>query len=261
MQATILDVSGHKAQPLAIDAAISFETFISYLKQRISEEPTVKARLYKEALAEFEASDVGRRDIPLEEITQYTSLLEYVYACLSPATRPEQQLVWGLSYPFLPVTFYGTDLIYELLGNKSASHTYEITHTPADYHRERLALIYSLILQRLYNFKAPVKTEQYHEGVNTATGLLQYYEVSINTDFIKVTAKGELPEIDFVQLYTHFSEGGGEEILADMLPLDLFCFRGFCVINVMEVTAQKAVENITGMRLSRTSLILSLIHI
>lgn len=255
MQATILDVSGHKAQPLAIDAAISFETFIAYLKQRISEEPTVKARLYKEALAEFEASGIGQQDVPLEEIAQYTLLLEYVYACLSPAMRPEQQLAWGLSFPFLPVTFYGTDLIYELLSNKSASHTYEVTRTPADYHRERLELIYSLILQQLYNFKAPVKTEQYHEGVNSATGLLQYYEVSINTDFVTVTANGELPEIDFVQLYTHFSEGGGEEILVDMLPLELFRFRGFCVITVTDVTPVKAVENITGMRLSRTKLI------
>ncbi|MGF6850298.1 hypothetical protein QFZ51_005533 [Chitinophaga sp. W3I9] len=255
MQTTILDVSGNKAQPLAIDAAISFEPFIAYLRQRIHEEPTVKARLYKEALAAFEASDIGRRDIPLEETPQYSGLLEYVYACLSPAMSPEYQLAWGLSFPFLPTTFYGTDLIYQLLANNSPEYNYEVTRTPADYHRERLQLVYSLILQRLYNFQAPVKTEQHHAGVNTATGLLQYYAVAISTDFVDVTAKGELPDIDFVQLYTHFSEGGGEEILEDMLPLDLFSFRGFCVITVTDVTAEKAVENIAGMRLSRTTLI------
>ncbi|MDR6567364.1 hypothetical protein SAMN05660461_2893 [Chitinophaga ginsengisegetis] len=255
MQTTILDVSGKKAQPLAIDAAISFESFISYLKQRIGEEPTVKARLYKEALTAFEASDIGRRDIPLEETSQYSDLLEYVYACLSPAMSPEHQLAWGLSFPFLPTTFYGTDLIYQLLANNSPEYNYEVTRTPADYHRERLQLVYSLILQRLYNFQAPVKTEQHHAGVNTATGLLQYYAVAISTDFVEVTAKGELPDIDFVQLYTHFSEGGGVEILEEMMPLDLFRFRGFCVITVTDVTAEKAVENISGMRLSRTTLI------
>lgn len=255
MQTTILDVSGNKAQPLAIDAAISFEPFMAYLRQRIAEEPTVKVLLYKEALAQFEASDIGRQDISLEDIHQYTHQLEYVYACLSPAMSPEQHLAWGLSFPFLPLIFYGTNLLYGLMGGKSEEHTYEVTRTPADYHRERLQLIYSLILKRLYNFQAPVKTDQYHAGMDNATGLLQYYSVNINTDFVTVTAVEDLPEIDFVQLYTHFSEGGGVEIMEEMLPLHLFRFHGFCVATVTDVTAKKAVENITQVRLSRTALV------
>ncbi|SEW54019.1 GAF domain-containing protein [Chitinophaga arvensicola] len=255
MQTTILDVSGSKAQPLTIDAAISFEPFISHLRQRMEEEPTVKAWLYKEVLAQFEASDISGQDIPLEDIHQYAPLLEYVYACLSPAMSSEQYLAWGLSFPFLPLIFYGTNLLYGLMGGKSENHTYQVTRTPEDYHRERLQLIYSLVLKRLYNFQAPVKMDQYHAGMDNATGLLQYYSVNINTDFISVTAVGDLPEIDFVQLYTHFSEGSGVEVMEEMLPLHLFRFRGFCVATVTDVTAKKAVENISQVRLSRTALV------
>lgn len=255
MQTTILDVSGNRAQPLAIDAAISFEPFITWLKRRISEEQTVKARLYAATLEEFEASDIGHRDIAVEDTPGYVKQLEYVYACLSPAMRSEETLAWGLSFPFKPITFYGTDQLYALLGQRGENTDYEVSRKPADYHLDRLQLLYSFLLQRLYNFFVPVKREQYHAGINKSTGLLQYYAVNFNTDFVEVTAKGPLPEIDMGQLYTHLSEGGGFEILEEMLPLELFRFRGFFVITVTDVTAQKAVENIQKVRLSRTALV------
>jgi DNA-binding TFAR19-related protein (PDSD5 family) len=255
MQTTILDVSGNEAQPTAIDAAISFEPFIAWLKKRISEEQTVKARLYIETLAVFEASDISRQDIAVADTSRYTQELEYVYACLSPAMRPEESLAWGLSFPFIPRIFYGTGPLYALLGEKNENSSYQVSRAPEDYHVDRLQLLYSFILQRLYNFFVPVKKEQFHEGINHHTGLLQYYGVHFNTDFVAVTAKGPLPEIDMGQLYTHLSEGGGFEILEEMLPLELFRFRGFFVITVTDVTAQKAVENIQKVRLSRTTVV------
>lgn len=255
MQTTILDVSGNKAQPLAIDAAISFEPFIAWLKKRISEEQTVKARMYVATLEEFEASDIGHGDIAVEDTPGYVKQLEYVYACLSPAIRSEETLAWGLCFPFKPITFYGTDQLYALLGQRGENTDYEVSRKPADYHLDRLQLLYSFLLQRLYNFFVPVKREQYHAGINKGTGLLQYYAVNFNADFVEVTAKGPLPEIDMGQLYTHLSEGGGFEILEEMLPLELFRFRGFFVITVTDVTAQKAVENIQKVRLSRTALV------
>lgn len=254
MQTTILDVSGNRAQPLAIDAAISFEPFLSWLKRRISEEQTVKALLYVETLAQFEAADISHRDIAVEDMQQYAKQLEYVYACLSPM-NPMKDLAWGLSFPFTPTTFYGTDLLYELLEERKEQTHYEVSRAVEDYHIDRLQLIYSFILQRLYDFNVPVKREQYHSGINKSTGLLQYYAANINTDFVDVVANGTLPEVDAVQLYTHFSEGGGFEILEEMLPLGMFRFRGICVITVTDVTAQKAVENIRKVRLSRTAVV------
>lgn len=255
MRATILDASAEKGPPPAIDAAISFEPFISWLKKRISEEHTVKGRIYSETLSRFEASNICRCDMSLADTQQYTELLEYVYACLSPSMKAEDEVAWGLSFPFSPGTFYGTEPLYELLEVRLEYSKYEVTRTAADYRRDWLELFYSFILQRLYNFFVPVTREQHHSGINKATGLLQHYAVNINTDFIDVTATGPLPELDVVQLYAHLSEGGGFEILEELLPLNLFRCRGFCVITVTDVTAQQAIENIEKVRLSRTSLV------
>lgn len=249
MQLTILDVSASKGQPLAIDAAISFKPFVHYLEKRLAEEKTVKSLLYKEALARFNDASIRSRDIELEDIEKYGDLLEHVYACLSPADEGEGRLAWGLSFPFLPVVFYGTDLLFDLLDRRERNYD-DDSQTPADYYRNRLQLIYSFILKRLYNFQAPVKKEQYHVGINKTTGLMQCYKIDINTDLVDVAAKSALPVIDFVQLYTHLSEGGGFEILEETLPLSLFMFRGLCIITLTDVTAEEAINNIRKVRLS-----------
>ncbi|WP_449440565.1 hypothetical protein [Pedobacter steynii] len=83
MKTIVLDVSGNKAHSLEVDSAISFRPFIQYLKERVKGEKTVKGALYKTALKEFKKYDVDDADIPLENIHDYESLLENMYACLT----------------------------------------------------------------------------------------------------------------------------------------------------------------------------------
>ncbi|WP_448634088.1 hypothetical protein [Pedobacter panaciterrae] len=253
MKKVILDVSGNKAHSLEVDSAISFSPFIKYLRGRVKGEKTVKGALYRSALKEFKKYNIEEAEIPLESIHDYESLLENMYACLTPALATEDKLAWGLCFPLQPITFYGTDLMYELLENKKNDQdSYVVSKTPADYHKERLQLVYSFILKELYNFHVPVKTHQYHAGIKTDTGLLGYFHVNLNTDFIEVTPKGELPPLNFRELQQYIGEGSSYEILEKILPLDLFRFRGISVITVSDVTAIQAVENIKNIRLNRT---------
>jgi hypothetical protein len=68
-----------------------------------------------------------------------------------------------------------------------------------------------------------------------------------------VTVKGEKPEIDFKKLYTKLTDGAGYEILEDILPLDLFTFRGITALMVSDITARMAVQNIQKVRVERNS--------
>ncbi|WP_449440564.1 GAF domain-containing protein [Pedobacter steynii] len=143
--------------------------------------------------------------------------------------------------------------MYQLLENKKNDQdSYVVSKTPAEYHKERLQLVYSFILKELYNFHVPVKMHQYHAGIKSDTGLLGYFHVNLNTDFIEVTPKGELPPLNFRELQQYIGEGSSYEILEKILPLDLFRFRGISVITVSDVTAIQAVENIKNIRLTRT---------
>jgi hypothetical protein len=165
----------------------------------------------------------------------------------------ENELAWGLSFPFHPLVFYGTDTLYQLMANKVVDHEkYVITKTPEEFHKNRLQMIYSFILQRLYNFRTLVKTEQYHAGVNIETGLLQYFQVHIDTDFLEVEPIGPLPTPNFGDVSLLLAEDAGYEAYEKILPLSAFRFRGFCIITVSDVTVKKAVDNIENVRLART---------
>ncbi|KAA2239944.1 GAF domain-containing protein [Chitinophaga agrisoli] len=252
MKNNILDASGNKALLLPIDAAISFTPFIEYMKQRAAEETTIKGNFYRTVLHHFEEMQVAGKELPIEEMKNYEALLQYMYASNTPPLANEKELAWGLSFPFQPYIFYGTDMLYELLERRQEGHdVYEMTKTPEEFHRDRLQLVYSFILKRLYDFESPVKSGLYHSGINTVTGLLEYYTVNVNTDFITVTHKGELPTLDCDQLYMQLSQGAGFEILESTLPLDMFQFRGIAICTIKDITPYKAVDNIRRVRLTR----------
>ncbi|MDQ6478080.1 GAF domain-containing protein [Dyadobacter sp. LHD-138] len=252
MKVEIQEVSGFHSLGLEIDVAISFMPFIRFVAQRAAEETTPKAVFYKKILEYFRQQQIPETDIALDDVHQYEGFFEHVYTCLSPVLSPEKDLAWGLSFPVNPRIFYGTDRLFEMIGQKpSDGDEYLIKKTVEDFIKERLNLIYTLILRRLYNFHVPVKVQQYLAWRNHETGLLSYYEANVNTDFVEITPKGELPVIDFVELYARFSEDNGHLLLEKMLPLHLFRFRGFAVLNISDVTAQMAVENIKKVRLNR----------
>lgn len=254
MKSQILDVSGGRSLELPVDAALSLEPFVRYLETRVHEEQSLKSGFYRTVLDYFEQQKIPRGDIPLEEIGQYEQMLEYIFASLTPALMPESQIAWGLGFPMQPILFYGSDLLYQMLSIRpSGEKDYQLDKTPEDYHRERLLVVYGLILQQLYDFRIPVNVRQYHSWVDAQTGLLRYYEVNVNTDFLEVKPKGELPVFDFNALYARFCEDDSHNILQELLPLNLFRFRGFAVITVTDVTAQMAVENIRKVRLTRIS--------
>ncbi|SEV91805.1 GAF domain-containing protein [Chitinophaga sp. YR573] len=245
MKKIILDLSGGVVEHLHANSTICFRPFIDYLRKRAEEEQTVKATLYENALSLFDSHNVYDQDIPVEEIHQYEVLLEQVYLCLSAPLASEDELAWGLGHPMQPVVFYGTSMLYDLMETRKDYHDISITPKTDEAHRrEDLQMVYSLILKKVYNFQVPLNTGQFHGLKNMATGLHEYYGVQMNVDFIDVVVKGEKPDIDFKKLYTRLTDGAGYEILEDILPLDLFTFRGITAMMISDVTARMAVQNI-----------------
>ena len=252
MKVKIQDVSGFQSPGLNVDAAISFMPFVRFVTQRAAEETTPKAAFYHQTLAYFKEHNIPEADITLDDIGQYEGFLEHIYSCVSSVLSSEKELLWALSFPLNPKIFYGTNSLYEMLTQKPLdADQYINKKSSADFFKERLHVIYTLIMQRLYNFQVPAKIKQYYAWTNPETGLLRYFEVFVNTDFVEITPKSELPVLDFGELYARFSEENGHLLLENVLPLDLFKFRGFSVLNVSDITSRTAVENIRKIRLNR----------
>lgn len=254
MEKSILDIPGDKSFLSDIDVAISFKSFINHLRKRVEEEDTGRAFIYRNALALFDKYKVYDQDIPLEKIPEYGELLEQCFVCLAPPMVPEKDLAWGVGFPMRSVVLYGTKMLYELLENKKGDkEIFTDSKKEEEYFKERFRFMYSFVLKKLYKFRIPAVAEQEYAGINTETGLLQYFKVHVNTDFIEVTAKEELPELDVRKLIGQIKDEVGPEIIEDLLPLSLFKFRGVVILTVSDITAAKAIENIENIRLARTA--------
>ncbi len=229
MKSSIFDVSGnpgHVPYPSMLRSPASY----SHIRKMVGTEQTVKGAFYEHVLQRFEEKGIYDQEIPLDKIHEYGAFTR-AFICLL-YTGPALRAGVGLG-PQLSVPEAHYLLRYHLCMNYwegGEDKRYMIGKRPEDYHRERLQLVYSFILKRMYNFEVPVKTGFVHAGVNTETGLLEYYSVNINTDFIDVTINEELPVLDCSALYTHLSAGASYEILETMLPLNLFRFRGIAML-------------------------------
>lgn len=251
MKKRIFNIAQNFPDLPVVDSAISFGPFVKYLQRKIEEEQTVKSTLYSNALKEFKKQGIDDQVIPLDDIYQHELLLEYMYACLSPALLTEDHQAWGLCAPMQPLTFYGTELMYELLEHeKKDQNSFAGSKTLEQHRHDRLHFIYSFILSNLYSFHSPLK-EKYHSALNADTGLPAYFHIGVNAGFIEVKTKQPLPELSYRELQQYLTEESGLDKLQEILPLDLFELRGISVLTITDVTAKQAVENIKGVRLSR----------
>ncbi|WP_315822317.1 GAF domain-containing protein [Paraflavitalea speifideaquila] len=249
MKKQILDYSGADWQAQQLSCALSFEPFLRWLRKRIGEEKTAKRRLYEMALEQFEAHDKLPAAIPVDQVFEYAELLEWIYTCITPAAQPEEEIMWSLWVPARPLLFYGTNAFYELI----QQHKIDLHHrTPEDFRREQLQMVYTFILRKLYHFH-PRLNEYYHAYLNPATGLLQYYTIHINAQFIDVTTDGPLPPLDLRNLNDLLQVGAGYEVLENILPLQLFRFKGISVSTITDVTAQRSLENLRQVHLTQAS--------
>lgn len=247
MQQLHIDYSGNLPDGLQIDTALSFKPFMAFLRKRIGEEKTVKVDFFKKVLEKFEAANLPD-ELTIPQLYEHTELLEYFYASMAPMFSAEEETLWALWVPVHPTIVYGTEFFYNVLQSRK---TDLVNRSVEDYRKDRIDMIYSFILKRFYNYHSPLKNEQYHAYQNDESGLLQYYTVHINTEFIEATAKGPLPELNFGKLHAHLTQNTGAEYLESILPLDLFKFRGISVSTIQDVTAEKAIANITKIRLNR----------
>lgn len=247
MKKQILDYTTEAWSAQQITCTLTFQPFLQWLKQRVATETSAKVHFYRMILERLEAWPGIQEDIPVEKIHQYEELLEWIYACLTPVATPEQDMMWALWVPVQPIMIYGTDAFYELI----QSHKIDLHHrTPEDFRREQLQMVYTYILKKIYNFN-PRQNEYYHAYLNPATNLLQYYTININADFIEVIPNGPLPQLDRRQLANLLQEGAGYAVLENILPLNLFRFRGISVSTITDVTVHHALDNLRQVRLTR----------
>jgi len=249
MKAEIIYLSDQRSTSVSPETVLSLGRFAAFIRERLQQEKGVKVRFFEYMLEQFAAYPELEKEVPLEKIVEYKEVLEYIQLALLPPVVDESEKYWALSLPFSPVIFYGTRAIYHFLTDKQGFLRGSIIHSMTEEEKilHLQSICYTLALDRLYQKKLPVKLEVFQYLSAGVDHLQRAYKVQFDSSFVDVRFLGQsLPDLnlDLVEVHDNHITAEGLQLLQEALPLELIRFEGFSIVQVSDVTAKRAIENI-----------------
>lgn len=254
MQNSVLNIAEGMEGADLIDASLSFRPFIDFLRDRRLYEKTLRVKFLDFIITQFEQRLAGKKSLKPEDMQEYGDLLELVFASIYPAIEDERKSLWALSIPMKPVLFYGTDPFYDSFRSPETGMFKAELFDSENKVRRRINLefIYSFLLKKLYNYTFyPEDGSFLHAMKDPVTGLLRFFKLNVDTRFVSICLKGDLPKLDLQFLQSRLQESGGIEVLKERLPLSLFHFEGFTVITVTDITERYVLDHIRSIILNQ----------
>jgi hypothetical protein len=198
-----------------------------------------------------------------EELKKYPELLEPIYddsildkhrflieqmmTTIFPVTLSDKEDLFAVTKPFQYKVLYASRLFRSMFLNEEDIVKMPSEQTAQQISLERLAGAYQLILTRLYNIKIGGIATSVHPYSAPDTGLDKYLELEMDTRFIDVRAKGDLPRLDNeceCRGCSRVSDILSVQGLQEALPLDQFEFEGLVIVRIRDVTEREVISNV-----------------
>jgi hypothetical protein len=245
MQTMLININ-EKFTLAQLDTALSLKPFIDFLKKSVKNDNSLKDKMTGFILEKLANYPELEGEIPLENVDKYRDILELLFVSMSNVTEDENKLPWALGMPMRPQFIYGTDAFYQIMKDeRERKISKSVPYHDEQLMRQRnLRIVYSFLLERLYNFSPFHKPQIIHTFIDEDTGLLRHYKINIDTRFIDVIPTGKLPDLQTLASPSQFDDEHGFEKLEKILPLSLFKFRGVSVVTITDVTSYYALETI-----------------
>ncbi len=252
MQNAVIHIVKELEEVDELDVRLSFAGFIKFLKGRLLQEKTMRAKFLDFVIHHFEERLGDKRFIPLEEMGQYGDLLELIFSCIFPPVTNEGESAWALGVPVTPIIFYGTDPFYNKLRDPVTKEIKACMIEKGQLERKsmNIELMYSLILDRVYNYSFASSNSVIRSLTDKDTGLAHFYRLNLDLRFIDIVSRDQRPEFDPAFLQTRPAMPEAIGWLKEHLPLSAFRFEGFTALTVTDITDEYVVESIKGLILN-----------
>ena len=227
---------------------LSFAPLIREWEKMISEGREGTRQLYQDLLSKVRQHPelLGRIE-DLSLLQKHKPLIEQMMATVFPVTLNDKEDLFGAGFPFQMKMFYESQKFREtfMIGD-SYDITLPDTDTACGNQQEvgKDACMYQLILSRFYNIDNTTIVRMVQPYKCLETGLDRYMELEIDTRFLDVRARGELPELPEEILFgCHNSHDLAQKpALKKLLSLDQFEFEGMVIIRIWEVTEREVLN-------------------
>jgi hypothetical protein len=236
------------SQSTQFNSRFSFRPLIKVWEEIIRDGREGSRKLYSQLLEEVKSYPELLEPIEDDNILEkHQHLIEKMMTTIFPVTLSDKEDMFAVTKPFQYKALYTSRLFKEMFLGKDNIIQMPSEETALKISVERLAGAYQLILTRLYNIKIGGVATSIHPFKCRDTGLDKYLELEMDTRFIDVFAKGELPKVEndcACRGCSRVSDILNVEGISEALPLDKFYFEGLVIIRIKEVTEREVISNI-----------------
>ena len=199
-------------------------------------------KLYQGLLAEIDAKPQLLQ--PMRDQSQLSAdgeLIETLLSAIFPPSTTSNQGLYAVAFPFRTETIYASPGFKNIFLDGDNAISVQDKQTHIDITNATLSLAYNVILKKLYSIPAPITATSVHPFTDHESGLIKYYELKLNAQFVDV----QLTNKSF-KLPDSFSAHHTFEIeeLKQALPVENFQFEGLVVIDVNDVTQDQVINEI-----------------
>jgi hypothetical protein len=222
----------------------SFLPLYQFLIARKDEERVVVREIYLALIKELDRRPdlMGNIDISSEPFQKDSLILDMIYAITSNIVHATEDNLWALALPLSIGPFYGTDFIAKLIINKKNNICNLEEQEEPEHDIRRISFMYATILEKIYLYKSVLSNSLVLKLFNKDTNVNEYYEAKIDTSFLNVIAKQNLPRPDLNKVEQLNTDEDLIGYLTSVIPLDLFRFEGFNVLTLTDITEQHALS-------------------
>ncbi|WP_290699666.1 GAF domain-containing protein [Lacinutrix sp.] len=142
--------------------------------------------------------------------------------------------------PFHNMIFNSSQRFKTILEAAGDDYEIEIENMPDN---DKYIIACNVILKAYYGYSANFSRPLYYQIPDT-NGIIRYYKILYNADFIEVIKKDNTPEIteeDYKKLLDNFEDIA---LWKEKFPPNSYIAKGFVISNIVDITADQSISNI-----------------
>jgi len=174
-----------------------------------------------------------------DEIYKYDKEIEFLLQDLFHPALTENEIK-AVSVPFHDHVFMKSQRFQDILNVYGKDTMPEVKNMNSEYW---YIIASSIILKACYGYELNFKRPFFYE-IPDANGVMRYYKILYNADFIDVIPKPNAPEItskDYDDLLDNFENIA---LWKEKFPPHSYVFKGFIISNIFDVTDDQSISNI-----------------
>lgn len=233
-----------KVDEAVFNSYLSFKPLIEALKKNIADGNHGVKKLYGHVIEELESHPELLGTITdMSVLEPHSELIEELLSAVFPPTTPNQ--LHAVSWPFKFETVYASPLFKTLL-LKPGTNVVNVPDSKVGINlsQEKLRFAYGMILRKYLGYNTPDNTRTIHPYVDPLSGLTKYMELRVDSRFIDVRPKGEMPKMPENMMCQRTNTIMSVEDLMEEVSIDQFVFEGLAVVRVNDVTEQEVISQL-----------------